>query len=125
MVESAALLPGLAMDASAVETSVTAYSEENNTVTIQITPEAPEVSDFVTEFPQITPPKVATARNFAEELADQERKEFVSVPLYFQTDYPDVIYGSGTVESVSLEEVRRMAHSAPTPVITAARPKNS
>ena len=95
----AALLPGLAMDASAVETSVTAYSEENNTVTIQITPEAPEVSDFVTEFPQITPPKVAAARNFAEELADQERKEFVSVPLYFQTDYPDVIYGSGTVES--------------------------
>ena len=88
-----------AVSASAAETSVVEYSRNENTVTIQITEEPGETSDFVTEFPEITPPKVVKARNFAEELADQERKEYVSVPLYYQTDYPDVVYGTGTIES--------------------------
>ena len=96
---TAVLLPLLALDAAAAETSVKSYSEDEKTVTIAITSEAPETSDFVAEFPDIAPPKVAKVRNFGEELADQQRQEYVSVPLYYQTDYPDAIYGSGTVET--------------------------
>ena len=95
----AAMVPMLALEAAAAQTSVKSYNEEENTVTIQITLEAPETSDFVTEFPEITNMKVVKTRNFGEELADQQRREYVSVPLYFQTDYPDAIYGSGTVET--------------------------
>lgn len=94
-----AAVPFAAVKTAAAETTVLEYSRNENTVTIQITEEAGETSDFVTEFPQLDPPKVRKARNFAQELADQQRQEYVSVPLYYQTDYPDVIYGTGTVES--------------------------
>lgn len=83
----------------AAETSVVEYSRNENTVTVLITEEPGETSDFVPEFPKIAPPKVVKARNFAEELADQKRQEYISVPLYYQTDYPDVVYGTGTIES--------------------------
>jgi len=91
--------PFFAQDAAAAETSVAAYSQDQNTVTINVTAGSGVGSDFVTEFPTIVTEKAAKVRNFGEELADQPRKEYVSVPLYFQTDYPSSVYGDGTVAS--------------------------
>jgi len=93
------VLPVLAQSASAVETSVSAYSADKRTVTINVTAETGESSDFVTEFPVIVAQKGVQGRTFGPELADQPRQEYVSVPLYYQTDYPDTMYGSGTVET--------------------------
>ena len=92
-----ALLPFCVLDADAAGTSVRSYG--SNSVSILVTSEPPETSDFVATFPEIAPPKAVKTRNFGEELADQQRQEYVYVPRYYQTDYPDVIYGQGTVES--------------------------
>lgn len=92
-----AIIPCFSLRAAAAETSVTAHSAEDSTVTISFLGETEQSSDFVAAFPTIEAPKTSTHRNFGQELADQPRKEYVAVPLYYQTDYPDAMYGDGTV----------------------------
>ena len=101
-----AVLHAFALDASA-KTSVDRYYEEKveylqKTVVVSVqddTEEENAPSDFVTSFPTIEmEPSKENIRPSAD-LANQERKEYVSIPLYFQNDYPESLYGSGTVET--------------------------
>lgn len=88
------------MPAEAVSSSVTAYSQDQkNTVVIEVAEEPLEQPDFAGEFPEITSENAAGAKRPSADLAQQVRQEYVSVPLYYQNDYPDVMYGSGTVET--------------------------
>lgn len=96
---AAAVLQLFVLSASAASTSVAGYAEDQETVLIDVTSESYGQSDFVTEFPE------AVAENAVEKVKDwaslalQERQDYVSIPLYFQNDYPDTMYGSGTIES--------------------------
>lgn len=96
---TAAFFNVFAADAAAVETSVSGYSKENQTVTISIAADAGADSDFVTEFPQIVADTADNRSRPSAELANQKRRDYVAVPLYFQNDYPDIMYGAGTVET--------------------------
>lgn len=89
----------LTVDAAAVETSVSGYSRDDQTVSISITAEPAGISDFVTEFPEIVAETADNRRRPSAELANQKQRDYVSVPLYFQNDYPDIMYGAGTVET--------------------------
>ena len=82
---------------SASGAAVTGYDMENKTVMIGMAAE--QGADFVTAFPDITMEAEKMNLRPAAELEFQEQKEFVSVPLYFQTDYPETLYGNGTVET--------------------------
>lgn len=96
---AAILLPAFALDASAADTSVAGYSKEDNTVVLNISSDLEGPSDFVTSFPTIVMENSLKTGRPDPELANQKRQEYVSVPLYFQTDYPDVLYGAGTIET--------------------------
>ena len=93
------LLQLLAGSASAATGSVTGYSRENQSVTIDLTQGNEEHSDFVTSFPKVEIKKKLKAIRPSPELAKQKRKEYVSVPSYYQDDYPDILYGDGTVKT--------------------------
>ena len=96
---AAAVLQCFLMSAAAVSTDVTGYDKEAKTVMIGVTAGTQETSDFVTAFPDIKMEQQKMNLRPAAELQFQEQKEYVSIPLYFQTDYPETLYGSGTVES--------------------------
>lgn len=82
-----------------VSTSVTGYNTENNTVQIQVSTQSLASSDFVTGFPSLKVAKSLKKQRPSAELANQERREYISIPLYYQTDYPDILFGDegGTV----------------------------
>ena len=92
------LLQMLVCSASAAG-SVTGYNQETGAVTIDVASLNEEQSDFVTSFPKVVVKQMPKAVRPSAELANQQRKEYVSVPLYFQDDYPDVLYGDGTVKN--------------------------
>ena len=99
MLIAGAMLPVLVLRASAVGMSVAGYAEDQNMVLINITTEPAAQTDFVTEFPKDIAQNAAIKSQNRENLALQERQEYVSIPLYYQNDYPDTMYGSGTVET--------------------------
>ena len=77
-----------ALPARALESAVSAYTEKQGaTVVIQINPKSKTTS------------RTEAVKPAAETAQVYERKEYDAVPLYFQTDYPDTMYGSGTVAS--------------------------
>ncbi|MBQ3192125.1 MAG: cell wall hydrolase [Oscillospiraceae bacterium] len=79
--------------ARALDSSVSAYDEGGtSTVVIQIKPKSKTTS----RSNAAAAPQQAGVQT---EEAEYERKEYDAVPLYFQTDYPDTMYGSGTVAS--------------------------
>ena len=94
-----AMLPVLVLRVSAVGMSVAGYAEDQNMVLIDVTTEPAAQDDFVTEFPKDIAQNAVIKSQNRENLALQERQEYVSVPLYYQNDYPDTMYGSGTVET--------------------------
>lgn len=87
------------LPASAVDTSVSSYSEKRDTVVIDVTAGSTKESDFVKKFPVITMQSATETKRPSADLANQKRQEYVSIPLYYQNDYPDVMYGNGTVET--------------------------
>lgn len=87
------------VNAAAAGTLVSGYAKDQDTVRIDITSDAAEESDFVTKFPTIVMEKAKKNARPSPDLVNQKRQEYVSVPLYYQTDYPDVLYGNGTVET--------------------------
>lgn len=88
------------VNASAVTTMITDYYNlPQKTVTVDILQEETEVSDFVRKFPAIKMEKQKVNLRPAAELQFQERKVYDNIPLYYQTDYPETLYGNGTVES--------------------------
>ena len=94
-----AVLAAAVLDVSAADASVTGYDADSNTVILDVSAEAGGESDFVTAFPKIIAEKTTKSGRPSPELANQKRQEYINVPLYFQTDYPDVLYGAGTIES--------------------------
>ena len=74
------------------------YNRTDKTVQIGMSQVGDE-SEFVTSFPTIVMEKAKMNLRPAAELQFQERREYVTMPLYFQTDYPETLYGDGTVES--------------------------
>ena len=96
----AALLPAvLAVPAAAAGGSVAGYAEDENIVMFDVSSGLNGQSDFVTSFPVIDVSTAPKSGRPSPDLVNQERKEFVSIPLYYQTDYPDVLYGAGTIET--------------------------
>jgi len=87
------------LSVSAADASVAGYSEEQQTVILDVSAELSGQSDFVTAFPSIVMENALKSGRPSPELAKQKQQEYVSVPLYFQTDYPDVLYGAGTIET--------------------------
>lgn len=83
--------------ADSIKTAVRGYDVKNKTVQIEINSAAQNGSDFVTEFPTIVMKEELKRIKPSAELANQERREYVSIPLYLQDDYPDILYGDGTV----------------------------
>ena len=96
---SGLLLGAAAMPAAAAGGSVAGYAKDEDIVTFSVSPGLDSRSDFVTSFPVIDVTSAPKSGRPSLELANQEQKEFVSIPLYYQTDYPDVLYGAGTIET--------------------------
>lgn len=90
------MLQLIAVAATAAGASVSGYRKNQQTVLLDITEEETD-QDFVKRYPAIEMEEVKNSYRPSPELAYQERQEYVSVPLYFQTDYPEAMYGSGTV----------------------------
>lgn len=107
MLVCAAVLRTFAVSGAAAGSSVDRYYQEEkdylqSTVVVSVQSEAAEEaagSDFVTKFPVIKTQSSKENIRPSADLANQERKEYVSIPLYFQNDYPETLYGSGTVET--------------------------
>lgn len=70
---------------------------EQNAVRVTVHSGENRKYDYVDTFPKIKMEEKAKASRPSAELANQQRREYVSIPLYYQTDYPDVLYGDGTV----------------------------
>ena len=74
-------------------------SKSQSSVFIGITAEPEEESDFVKEFP--------SKLSLVDEVTDNPsmhpnflaRRAYTEIPIYVQSDYPDVLYGRGTVET--------------------------
>lgn len=111
-----AVIPVSATEVSVQETS--AYTEAAETAAPETEPAVipeteldviPEAEPQRTESPETeaVPQETTAEEPAAEEPAAEEtvaeeaaeRKTYDSVPLYFQTDYPDTMYGSGTIAS--------------------------
>ena len=93
------LLCVAAVPAAAAGGSVAGYAEDADIVTFSVSPGQSGQADFVTSFPVIDVATAPKSGRPSPDLANQEKKEFVSIPLYYQTDYPDVLYGAGTIET--------------------------
>lgn len=96
---SALLLSVAAVPAAAAGGSVAGYDEERDIVTFAASPDLGGQTDFVTSFPVIDVTTAPKSGRPSPDLAKQKQQEFVSIPLYYQTDYPDVLYGAGTIET--------------------------
>lgn len=94
---TALLLNGFILPAAAAGGYVSGYEEDDSVVSFDGSADLSTQSDFVTEFPTIDVKAAPKSGRPSPELAKQERREFASVPLYYQTDYPDVLYGAGTI----------------------------
>lgn len=94
------ILHSLCLTVSAAGSSVMGFHDDAyNSVVIGISAADTNESEFVTSFPTIVMEKAKMNLRPAAELQFQERREYVTMPLYFQTDYPETLYGNGTVES--------------------------
>lgn len=99
LLTAAAVLLCLPVSVSAVSSTVTGYDTDTETVKIGLLTAEQTETDFVTKFPEIKMEKQKMNLRPAAELQYQQRREYVSMPLYFQTDYPETLYGNGTVET--------------------------
>ena len=99
IVTAVVLLQTLACSAFAATGNVTGYKQGSAVISVGSAGQNSDKSDFITEFPDIVVKKKLKAVRPSPELAQQRRKEYVSVPLYFQDDYPDTLYGDGTIKT--------------------------
>lgn len=90
-------VPFLAAADQALQENIDAA--EHNAIRIEVNAPQDQTSDYIDSFPTITMKQKPKASRPSAELANQERREYVSIPLYYQTDYPDILYGDGTVST--------------------------
>lgn len=88
-----------ALNASAANGSLVGYSADREIVRINITPEAGKDSDFVKKLPKRLSVKEETMEFPVAEWEIPQCWNYTDIPMYFQSDYPDALYGSGTVET--------------------------
>lgn len=89
-----------ALPANALQSSVVTYSNESKrTVVLDVAQgeDALQSSLFDLDLEIARAEEKASVQKI--DYSTQERQEYVEVPLYFQTDYPEVMYGSGTIET--------------------------
>lgn len=89
-----------ALPANALQSSVVTYSNESKrTVVLDVAQGEDTLQSSLFDLDL----EIARAEEKASvqkiDYSTQERQEYVEVPLYFQTDYPEVMYGSGTIET--------------------------
>lgn len=100
LMTAALLLCVIVLRAEAADTSVAGYDRDAMTVVLNVSADLPKAeSDFVTAFPSIVTEDISRTGRPDPKLAEQKRQEYVSIPQYYQTDYPDVMYGAGTIET--------------------------
>ena len=95
----AEVIAGVGDDQEPEETTTPAETEEVPPVTEAA--EIPAATEAET-VPEATEPTAAQTAGPEEETVpevEDERREYDEVPLYFQNDYPNNIYGMGTIES--------------------------
>lgn len=64
----------------------------------ETTPETvPETIPEETEIPEIPEETIEEPEEIPEEPEEYDDPEYLKIPLFFQTDYPDTLYGAGTV----------------------------
>lgn len=89
----------LSFRASALESSFSGFVDDHQTALLKIGEGLQTESDFITRFPSIVMESVKTNIRPSADLQFQVRKDYVSIPLYYQTDYPETLFGDGTVAS--------------------------
>lgn len=86
-----------ALQAFAVEESLADRLARDGIVLINVAPGADKNADFVRKFPKNLSANEKTMEFPVAEWEIVERRNYDSIPMYFQSDYPDALYGSGTV----------------------------
>ena len=97
-----ALFPACAEEPAATEDSAALQYTETVPETMETVAEETEYTiPAETESEEETVPEETTSESlfFREVLPAEGERLFEEVPLYFQTDYPDVRYGSGSIKS--------------------------
>lgn len=77
----------------------TAFAESGLEETSPIVIAEEETTPAVSAEQETSPAVSAEAETAPAETIAEETQTYSEIPLYFQTDYPDTLYGSGTIES--------------------------
>lgn len=88
-----------ALPASAAFGSMVGFSGSREIVLINITSDTDQKTDFVLKLPRTLSVKEETMEFPTQEWEVFLRREYDAIPMYFQSDYPDALYGKGTVET--------------------------
>lgn len=89
------MMQGFILPANALSTTVSGYSKEKtNTVVIEISGEKSSSSDFVEAFPDLNIP---VRKREIQNTINLDKREYVLIPQYYQSDYPAILYGNGTI----------------------------
>lgn len=93
------VLHTLSLRAFALDSTFDNLVDDGQTALLKVGTNLQAESDFVTEFPNIVMEEVKTNIRPSADLQFQERKDYVTIPLYYQNDYPETLYGEngGTV----------------------------
>ena len=94
-----AVFLGSVLYVSAANAGLSGYTGNGETVLIRVLSAAGDESDFVVNFPgKLSLGKDATEPP-VEEPTEAVQANYRDVPPYWQSDYPDSLYGTGTVET--------------------------
>lgn len=88
-----------ALPVSAAVGSMVGFSGSREIVLINITSDSNQKTDFVLKLPKSLSVKEETMEFPTQEWEVFPHRDYDSIPMYFQSDYPDALYGSGTVET--------------------------
>ena len=90
-----AVLYGAVLPVNALSASIFGYpKEQENVVRIHVTDEELENSDFIAAFPE----NLVTEKNESlKNPIDYNWFAYEQIPQYFQTDYPEIMYGNETI----------------------------
>ena len=89
----------MAVHALAADVSLVGYSQNEATVLINIFSEGNTQSDFVIKAPKKLWVNKETRAFPVEEWETVQRWQYNDIPRYFQSSYPNALYGEGTVET--------------------------
>lgn len=94
---TAVFFPCAVLRASAATGSLVGFSGNREIVRIHLTQDSGSSSDFAAKLPKRLYVNEETMEFPVEEWEIYERSPYGEIPMYFQSDYPDALYGEGTV----------------------------